>query len=267
MKVLDSIGLDDVRAVYSGAECDLWQLIMGRQIHIGGLKSSAELAARAGIQAGSRGIDLCCCKGAGMEFLVRLCGVSAMTGVDMTPRVVEEGRCRIAAAGLTERITFVQAEVTRTGLPSGGADFVWGEDAWCYVPDKAGLIREAVRLVRPGGTIAFTDWIEGRVPLTEEEACRFMTFMKFPAFADMDDYRQLLETHGCRIVTAEETSRFAPAIDLYLAMVDDQLAFDALAILGYDRQALERVAEEMTFAGGLARQGKLAQGLFVAVKA
>ena len=57
---------------------------------------------------------------------------------------------------------FALGDACATGLPGGAADFVWGEDAWCYVVDKDRLIGEAARLVKAGGTIAFTDWIEGR---------------------------------------------------------------------------------------------------------
>jgi hypothetical protein len=53
------IHLSDVQAVYSGAERQLWELLMGEQIHLGGLKSSLDLAERAGLQAGQIGIDLC----------------------------------------------------------------------------------------------------------------------------------------------------------------------------------------------------------------
>jgi hypothetical protein len=35
MKKLGGIELADVTAVYNGAEGDLWELIMGQQIHIG----------------------------------------------------------------------------------------------------------------------------------------------------------------------------------------------------------------------------------------
>ena len=31
-------------------------------------------------------------------------------------------------------------DASATGLPGGEADFVWGEDAWCYVVDKDRLI-------------------------------------------------------------------------------------------------------------------------------
>jgi hypothetical protein len=77
MQTLPGIGLADVQAVYDGAEGDLWELVMGEQIHIGGLSSSIELADRAGIPEGSRGVDLCCCNGAGMRFLVRFRKVGA----------------------------------------------------------------------------------------------------------------------------------------------------------------------------------------------
>jgi SAM-dependent methyltransferase len=55
------------------------------------------------------------------------------------------------------------------------ADFIWGEDAWCYVTDKPKLIAEAERLVRGGGVIAFADWVEGPTGLSMGEAQRFLS--------------------------------------------------------------------------------------------
>src|SRR3989304_7116813 len=137
MKSVGNMGLSDVQAVYSGAEGKLWELVMGQQIHIGGFRSSMDLAERAGIRAEMTGVDLCCCNGAGMRFLVRFRNVKHMHGVDATEAVVEQGRRRCAEEGLTERITFVLADASATGLPPAAFDFVWGEDAWCYVVDKA----------------------------------------------------------------------------------------------------------------------------------
>jgi len=94
MQTLSGFSLSDVQGVYDGAEGDLWELVMGEQIHIGGMASSMDLAERAGIAAGSHGTDLCCCNGAGMRFLVRFRGVARMTGVDVTARIVERGRRR-----------------------------------------------------------------------------------------------------------------------------------------------------------------------------
>lgn len=266
LKQTSGIGLRDVQAVYSGPEGDLWELIMGQQIHIGGFKSSMDLAERAGIGPGMVGVDLCACNGAGMRFLLRFREVDHMCGVDATRCVVERGCRRCEDEGFLNKASFVLADVCDTGLPTAEADFVWGEDAWCYVEDKPALISEAVRLVRPGGTIAFTDWVEGPAGLSDAEAERFLKFMKFPNIECILGYSELLKERGCDIVAAEDTGRFAPYVDLYLNMIDMQLTSDALRVIGYDMPKLQAMAGEMEFMQQLAHSGKIAQGLFVARK-
>jgi SAM-dependent methyltransferase len=266
MKEDTGIGLGDVQAVYGGPEGDLWELVMGQQIHIGGFRSSMGLAERAGIAAGTSGVDLCCCNGAGMRFLVRFCGVARMQGVDATPAVVERGVERCRAEGLADRIGFTTADACQTGLPGGSADFVWGEDAWCYVVDKPRLVAEAVRLVRPGGTIAFTDWVNGPTAFSDGELARYHRFMKFPGTLTIDGYATLLTGNGCEVLVAEDTGQFAPHVDLYLNMLNMQLTYDALRIIGFDLPLMESLGGEMNFMRDLAHAGKIAQGRFVARK-
>ena len=266
MRTLPGICLKDVQAVYSGPEGDLWELIMGEQIHIGGFQSSMDLAEKAAIDQRMKGIDLCCCNGAGMRFLVRFRNVDRMQGVDAAETVIERGRGRCEEEGLSDRIEFVLADVCENGLPDGSADFVWGEDAWCYVVDKEKLISEAARLVKPGGTIAFTDWIEGPAGLNEEEAERFLKFMKFPSVQDLQGYSDSLAANGCDVMVAADTGRFAPYVDLYLNMLNMQLTYDALKIIGFDTALMETMAGEMMFMQQLAHAGKIAQGIFVARK-
>ena len=189
-----------------------------------------------------------------------------MTGVDATGAVIERGKERCGAEGMSEQIRFVHGDACATGLPNDAADFVWGEDAWCYVFDKARLIAEAVRIVKSGGTIAFTDWISGTVPMSAEEFDRFLRFMSFPNVQDVEGYRRLLEGAGCTVMTAEDTGRFAPYVDLYLELVDKQLTYDALRILDFNADALGAIGAEMQFLKELAHAGKIAQGRFIAQK-
>ncbi len=265
MKSISGIGLKDVQAVYSGPEGRLWELIMGEQIHIGGFASSMDLAEQAGIKAGMNGVDLCCCNGAGMRFLVRFRNAARMTGVDATERVVEQGRRRCKQAGLADRIQLTLADVCDSGLEGASADFVWGEDAWCYVADKNKLIAEAARIAKPGGVVAFTDWVEGD-GLSQTEAERFLRFMKFPSIQSLGGYRDLLKAAGCEVIAAKDTGRFSPCIDLYLNMLGMQLTYDALQIIGFDQEMMAALAAEMAFTQQLARAGKIVQGLFVARK-
>ncbi len=262
----NDIQLSDVQAVYSGPEWELWELLMGEQIHVGGLQSTMQLAEAAEIGPGTSGVDLCCCTGAGMRALVRLRNVDRMHGVDATEAVVRAGRQRCEKAGLADRIDFVLADACATGLQSGCADFVWGEDAWCYVINKPALIAEAVRLVKPGGLIAFTDWLAGPHGMSDVEMERLLRFMKFPDIQIVAGYTELLTKAGCEVVTAESTGFFAPCVDMYVEMVDRQLTYDALRILGFDAEKLSAVGEEMRFMQRLAHQGKIIQGRLVARK-
>ncbi|MBN1975262.1 MAG: methyltransferase domain-containing protein [Sedimentisphaerales bacterium] len=266
MKSLKKIGLKNVQNVYSGPEGMLWELVMGQQIHIGGFASSMDLAEKAGIGTGMKGIDLCCCNGAGMRFLVRFRNVAQMHGVDATENVINQGKLRCKEEGLSDKMKFTLADVCDSGLKNASADFIWGEDAWCYVVDKDKLISEAARIVKPGGIIAFTDWIEGKAGLTDSQAERFMTFMKFPNVQTLEGYCDLLKKNNCDILSAVDTGRFAPHVDLYLNMLNMQLTYDALKIIGFNTELMQSMAQEMVFMQKLAHDGKIAQGLFIARK-
>ena len=124
MKSIEGIGLPEVVSLYGSVQGDFMQLVFGQQIHIGGMKASMELAERARIGRGLNGIDLCCCNGAGMRFLVRFRNVASMVGVDATPAIVDRGLQRCREEGLENQIRFVLADACQSGLGTGSADFV-----------------------------------------------------------------------------------------------------------------------------------------------
>jgi len=254
--------LADVQNVYGGAEGRLWELVMGEQIHAGGFASSMELATRAGIKPGMKGVDLCSALGAGCRFLVTNFK-AVMCGVDATPRMVEEARKR--APFDVWKIEFKLGDVLDVPYPSGAFDFVWGEDAWCYVTDKDKLVSEAARLLKVGGIVAFTDWVEGPAGLTSEEAARFNTFMKFPDMQTVPGYRALLEKHGFDVREAAPIE-FAKYVDLYIAMLTEQLTFDALRILGGDMELFKSLGAEMVDMQQKTHAGKIGRGRFIGVK-
>jgi hypothetical protein len=126
------------------------------------------------------------------------------------------------------------------------------------------LIAEAARLIKPQGKIAFTDWMEGPAGLTGEEAIRFLSFMRFPSVLTLGEYQSLLEANGCSVRVAQDTGRFAPSVSLYLDMIEKQLTYDALKIIGFDLALAQSLIGEMRFIQSLAQAGKIIQGLIVA---
>jgi SAM-dependent methyltransferase len=264
VKSIEGINLADVTSLYAGAQTEFLHLLYGQQIHIGGMKASIDLAERARISAGLSGVDLCCCNGAGMRFLVRFRNVASMVGVDATESVVERGRRLCREEELDDRIRFVLADACQSGMPTSSADFVWGEDAWCYVVEKPRLIAEAARLVRPGGVIAFTDWVEGPEELSEAEAQRLLGMMNFPNVEDIAGYTRLLRESGCEVHVAEDTGRFPSYVDLYLNMIEMQLTYDVLRTVAFRSELLQTITDSFRFLGELSRAGKIVQARFIA---
>jgi SAM-dependent methyltransferase len=266
MKCIETSGLNDVSSVYGGPQGDLYSLLMGQQLHVGGMNASIDLADRAGIGAGQCGVDLCCGNGGGMRVLVRFRDVASMVGVDLTPRNVERGELSSAKEGLADRIRFVMADARSSGLCTASADFVWGEDAWCYVPDKARLVAEAARLARTGGTIAFTDWVEGATEMSAEEAQRALRVMNFANVLDIPSYVRLLTDNGCEVRVAEDTGRLTKFFDLSLSIIEMQFTYDVLATVQFRTEVLKIITDNFRFLGDLSRAGKMIQARFVARK-
>src|ERR1039458_2762087 len=85
MKTIKNIGLENVQAVYGGPEGDLWELVMGEQIHIGGFQSSMDLAKRAGIGPSMQG--------AGGALLKRRAPAKSTTSPHAPARAAESLQC------------------------------------------------------------------------------------------------------------------------------------------------------------------------------
>ena len=90
--------------------------------------------------------------------------------------------------------------------------------------------------------------------------------MKFPNIQDLKGYKDLLTANGCQVQVAEDTGRFAPCVDLYLDMLNKQLTYDALRIIGFNMKLMEAMGSEMAFMQQLAHAGKIVQGIFIARK-
>ena len=264
MKSVDGIGRAEVTDFYNGDGGSIVALVMGEQAHIGGLRSTLELAALAGIGPGDHGVDLGCNQGAGMRALVRLCSVESMIGIDLSAAMVDRGRQRCDELGFGESVRFVVADACASGQPTDSADFAWSEDAWVYVVDKETVVAEAARMVRPGGVVAFTDWVIGPRGLDDDEAAFLLANMSFPSIASVDDYIRLLEREGCSVSTAEDTECFGEAMAQITNILEGQLEYDALQILDFDREGLATVTEGFRWLAELGHDAKIAQARFVA---
>ncbi len=258
--------IQNVKEVYSGAEGKLWELIMGEQIHVGGWSHSRILADAAEITEGQKVLDICSALGAGLRFLEKNYGIRGY-GLDVTEHMVDEAVKRTELDGQSGRITYKVGNAENIPWDDEEFDVIWGEDAWCYVGDKEKLIQEAARVLKPGGTIAFTDWIEGPEGMDEKTAQRICCFMKFPDVLNRKKYEELLGKYGFKLKLSEDlTEEYADYVDFYIKMLTEQLYFDALKIIGWDEEMFSAMGGEMAFMAATARSGGFGRARLVAIK-
>ncbi len=222
MKKHIDISIAEVSEAYAGPVGTLWEMVMGEEIHIGGATATRELAVLAGITKDERVLDICSALGGPARHLAAEFGCR-VTGIDATPAMVEEATRRNGADGLDGRVTFRLGNALDLPFRGSSFDTVWGQDAWCYVTDKARLIREAARVTKQGGTIAFTDWIQLRDG-PDRNLDSLLSFMLFPYLETPQSYPRLLEENGWEVTAAEDLSRdFAEQFTMYRSRIQGEL--------------------------------------------
>ena len=108
---------------------------------------------RIGVAAGWHCLDLGCGPRGITDLLSRRVGARGrVVGIDADAAFVEHGR-REAPANLE----FVHGDAYRTGLPAASFDLVHARFVATTAGEGLKLLREAIRLARPGGVVAFQE--------------------------------------------------------------------------------------------------------------
>lgn len=174
------------------------------QDHYGGLPANDTLAEAAGIGAGSRVADFCAGLGGPARYLAHRHGAD-VTGIELTPARVAGAARLTALVGLQDRVRVLQGDVMAPPLDDGSMDAVVSQEAFLHVPDKARALAAARRILRPGGRLAFTDWIAHR-PLSSEDAALMWDGMAVQRLRDIASYRALVESAGFAVDSVTDLS-------------------------------------------------------------
>jgi ubiquinone/menaquinone biosynthesis C-methylase UbiE len=257
------VGIENVMEVYAGPGGILWEMLMGEEIHVGGAGETDVLARKAGITASTTVLDVCSALGGPARHLARTIGCT-VTGLDATPKMHDEAVRRTKEAGLDGKASFVLGNALDMPYRAGSFDVVWGQDAWCYITDKERLVRECARVVRPGGTFAFTDWLETR-PMSDELWTALHAFMAFPYMETLDGYARLAEAAGLRVVEQEDLSPdFARHVQLYLDAL--QKTYRAAIVFHYGQPMYDEVERGLILWRDASAAGQVGRGRIIARK-
>ncbi len=225
--------ISDVNEIYEGPVGILWEMLMGEQIHVGGAKETDILAEKAKINNSSYVLDVCSALGGPARHLAKKYQCKIM-GLDATQKMITEANKRTEKERLSNFIEYKLGNALDMPFKAETFDVVWGQDAWCYITDKDKLISESFRVLKNGGTIAFTDWLQvGN--MTEKEWEDLNNFMAFPYMETLEGYSQILENSGFKIIEKEDLSEdFAKHCHMYQEILRRNLKDGIIEKYGQD---------------------------------
>lgn len=106
------------------------------------------------LDAGEHVLDIAC--GNGNATLAAARRHAIVTGVDYVPSLLESGRARARAEGLS--IDFREGDAEHLPYPDGSFDVVMSSFGTMFSPDQERVASELLRLCRPGGRIGLSNW-------------------------------------------------------------------------------------------------------------
>lgn len=120
---------------------------------------------RLGLPPGSRGLDAGCGIGLQTLLMARAVGRSGhVTGLDKSAHLLAHAKERVDEAGLSKRISLRQGDIGDLPCDNDAFDWAWSADCVGYAPmEPLPLLRELVRVVRPGGLVAILSWSSERL--------------------------------------------------------------------------------------------------------
>jgi tocopherol O-methyltransferase len=221
------------------------------------------LAQAAEIPSGAKILDVGCGFGASSIYLAQRHQAEA-TGITISTVQVEMASKAAAEAGVNARFLLMDAEAMTF---ESEFDVLWSVESISHYQDIPKFFATAAKLLKPGGTLAITDWFKKK-DLTPRECKRFLSAIEDGMMVElqtMEDYAAHITAGGLEVVRTEVLNRYcAKTWDFCLDIIWDKALWGLAAENGAAFVRFLRAFKDMR--AGYA-SGNFIYGLLVAKKA
>jgi tocopherol O-methyltransferase len=204
---------DDIVRYYDECQTDyeiVWHLNTHMCMHYGywddttpNLRSSlsnmnTKLAAFAGIKSGDKVLDAGCGVGGSSIFLAKKFNCTT-TGITLSEKQVACCRQNANKHNITLQCSFERQNYLKTTFPDDTFDIIWAIESVCYAPSKLDFLKEAFRILKPGGKLVVADFYETRENKAAEEIellNKMSSSWSIQNFAVADDFWNQMHLSG-----------------------------------------------------------------------
>ncbi|WP_016909233.1 SAM-dependent methyltransferase [Streptomyces xiaopingdaonensis] len=163
-----------------------------------------------------------------------------VTGVTVSTEQLARCEERAQDADVAGRVRFAHGNAMDLALPDGSFDAAWSIDCFPHLTDRAAALREAARVLRPGGRLLATDFTDRSTP-PPELVDAYRRLWSSPAPTAFDALLADVRESGLELVRVwNRTSNVALAGELMHAVFQDRR--QEMAEL-YGAEAVEDTAE------------------------
>ncbi len=126
------------------------------EFHIGGRVATEEFLGQLELSAEDQVLDVGCGFGGTSRFAADQYGCN-VTGIDLTPEFVRTGRALCSWVGMTDRIKLHEGSALAMPFEDSQFDAAFMLHVGMNIADKAKLMQEVFRVLKPGGTFGVYD--------------------------------------------------------------------------------------------------------------
>jgi len=157
-----------------------------------------------------RVLDCGCGIGGTTRHLAKKFPGAELTGITLSPSQVRRATELAAERGISNT-EFKVMNALAMDFPDNTFDLVWACESGEHMPDKRAYVKEMVRVLKPGGTLAIATWCQreetASTPFSEEEKEQLKFLYEewaHPYFISKEEYGRIAADEGMDNVVAED---------------------------------------------------------------
>lgn len=140
-----------------------------------------KLADFGGLDAGAKMLDVGFGFGIQDVHWMKKYNLGSIEGINISPTQVKVGRELVEKEGLSDKINFVEGDGTKLNYPDNSFDIVMALDCVYHFITREDFIKEAYRVLKPGGKLMFSDILSGKTTSVNPLRKMMLNMNAFPA--------------------------------------------------------------------------------------